>query len=475
MASRKPNLIVFLPDQHRADTLACYGSRQKVAPNLDKLAAESVVFEAAYVTQPICTPSRSSLLTGTWPHQNGCTQNHKVLPASLRCLPELFGDADYRTGYLGKWHLGDELAAQHGFEEWASIMDSYRQKRSWLPWRIKRSDYAKFLREKAVPPDEKKTGVYSLRYSASLPLELSKAKFLEERACDFLERHQREPFILFVAFFEPHPPYFSPLENEIPAEGIELDPTAAQTFGEEMPLRYRLRQEFYDERFGGSTEKYLALKRRYLALVSQLDRSIGAILGRLEGLALTDQTIVVHTSDHGDLMTAHRLFGKGVMFEEAARVPLLVRLPGQRRQHVVSQPVSHVDFTPTMLDLAGKPPAEQCTGKSFGALCRGEAIPPETVFLEWAPARRAKFREGTTLADDQAIKKVMNESTRAAISPDGWKLCLRDCDKDELYHLREDPREHHNLYARPEHQDVVARLTAEIRQWQARTGDALKV
>jgi arylsulfatase A-like enzyme len=474
MAKRAPNLLVFLPDQHRADTLACYGARHAFAPNLDKLAAESVVFQQAYVTQPICGPSRSSLLTGTWPHQNGCTQNNIPLAARFRCLPEIIGDPDYRTGYMGKWHLGDELSPQRGFEEWVSIMDSYKVKRRWFR-RPKISSYAKFLRGKGLPPDDKNSGGFSLRFATNLPLELSKPKFLEMEACDFLERHQREPFILFVAFFEPHPPYHGPLDDLHPFENVDVDLTARQTFGPDIPLRYRLRQEFYEKRFGASTEKYATIKQRYLGLVTEMDLSIGAILAKLENLGLADDTIVAHTSDHGELMGAHRLFGKGVMFEEAARVPFLMRMPQQRRSISVTQPISHIDFAPTIVDLMGKAPDAQFAGKSRASLLRGESMPPENVFLQWAPARRPKFKMGTALAHEQEILRVMKESTRALVSPDGWKLCLRDVDLHELYHLQSDPREEHNLYGRAEHKEVVARLTGEIHRWQEAVGDTLKV
>src|SRR3954469_1123325 len=105
-AQRKPNLILFLPDQQRADTLACYGGVKVHAPNLNRLATESVIFDRTYVTHPVCTPSRSSLLTGLWPHQNGCTYNNLRLDERHRCFPELLNNSHYRTAYMGKWHLG---------------------------------------------------------------------------------------------------------------------------------------------------------------------------------------------------------------------------------------------------------------------------------------------------------------------------------------------------------------------------------
>src|SRR5436305_14586617 len=128
--------------------------------------------------------------------------------------------------------------------------------------------------------------------------------------------------------------------------------------------------------FGITHEEYRSIKQRYLGLITLVYKSIGAVLLCLERCGLSDDTIVVHTSDHGDSLGAHHLFGKEVMFEEAARVPLLIRLPGQRRDKVIPQPVSHIDFVPTLLDLLGQPKHPQCAGKSLMPVLRGETVPP---------------------------------------------------------------------------------------------------
>jgi arylsulfatase A-like enzyme len=472
--SRKPNLLVFLPDQQRADTIACYGADHVLAPNLDKLASQSFVFEQAYVTHPVCTPSRSSLMTGTWPHTNACTHNEIRLETHFRCLPEMIDDTDYRTAYMGKWHLGDEVFAQHGFEEWISILDGHQATFGASRDQKAVSDYSKFLASKGLNPDDKH-GAFSRDFASKLPLELSKPQFLETRVCDFLAQHRRDPFVLFVAFFEPHPPYYGPLNNEHPLDQIDIEPTLDQTFAENMPLRYRLRQEQEKKNFGASPVDYLRIKQRYLGLVTEIDRSIGVILARLEELGLADNTIVVHTSDHGDMMGAHRLFGKTVLFQEAARVPYLIRMPEQRQTISIPQKVSHIDFVPTMLDLLGKAPHEQCAGQSRAPLLRGESMAAETTFLEWSPGKKQKISKSSKLADPEKIQRAMNESTRAAISSDGWKLCLRDTDKNELYNLRADPREEHNLYDNSAQKDVIRRLTREIHRWQESVGDSVNV
>ena len=226
------------------------------------------------------------------------------------------------------------------------------------------------------------------------------------------------------------------------------------------------------KRYGDPPEKYREAKRNYFGLISLVDRSIGAILAKLEALGLADNTIVVHTSDHGDMMTAHGLMRKEVLFQEAVRVPYLVRLPGQRNGFSISQPVSHIDFAPTILDLLGKAPHEQC-GRSRAPLVRGEAMDPETIFLQWSPGKTPKVGKGTKLASSAQIKRALDESTRAAITPEGWKLCLRDKDKNEV--TPPDPHERHNLFSASEQKDVVARLGAEIRDWQKQVGDSVEV
>ena len=472
MAARKPNLIVFLPDQQRADTLACYGGQKVHAPNLNKLAAESVVFERAYVTHPVCTPSRSSLMTGTWPHANGCTRNSVPLNRRFRVFPELLEDKEYRTAYMGKWHLGNEGPARRGFGEWISTEHP--------------GDYTNFLLSTGLTAD-KQSGAFSELAISKLPLELSRPKFLEKHACEFIEKHRCDPFILIVAFVEPHSPYNGPLNNEHPLEEIDLDSTATLPESENIPLRYRLMREWQQAEaildrqrlptqlfFGITPEEYRSIKQRYLGLITLVDQSIGAILGCLKRCGLSDDTIVVHTSDHGDSLGAHHLFGKEVMFEEAARVPLLVRLPSQKRGKIVRQSVSHIDFVPTLVDLLGQPKHPQCAGKSLLPLIREEALPPESVFIEWAP-NRTKIKKGTSLAPRRTIKRAVDESTRAVVSADGWKFCVRDKDLNELYNLHDDPLETRNLYSDRQYASVISRCAGEIHRWQESTDDRLKL
>jgi arylsulfatase A-like enzyme len=226
--------------------------------------------------------------------------------------------------------------------------------------------------------------------------------------------------------------------------------------------------------FGITPEEYQSIKQRYLGLVTLVDQSIGAILGCLERFGLNEHTIVVHTSDHGDSLGAHHLFGKETMFEEAARVPLLIRSPGQSRGKMISQAVSHIDFVPTLLDLLGQPRHPQCAGKSMLPLIREDTTASENVFIEWAP-NRTKIKKGTSLARRRMIKRAVEESTRTVVSSDGWKLCLRDKDLNELYNLKDDPIETRNLYSDAQYASVISRLATEIHRWQQSADDKLRI
>ena len=469
---RRPNLIVFLTDQQRADTIVGEASRTVHAPSLRKLVSESVIFERAYVTHPLCVPSRASLLTGMWPHQTGCTKNGVSLDPRFPTFAELIGDDSYHPAYMGKWQLGDEAKQQRGFRDWISTEGV--------------GDYSRFLNSKGYTPD-KPNGSFSERLISQLPLDISKPRFLEEHACEFIEKHRLDPFVLFVSFVEPHSPYNGPLNLEHTLEDVELDATAVAPANDNLPLRYKLMREWQQAEavldrkrlpnlffFGVTQDEYRAMKQRYLGLITMVDRSIGGILSCLERAELLDKTIIIHTSDHGDMLGAHHLFGKEVMFEEAVRVPYLVRLPGQRQGLRVVQPVSHIDFLPTLLDLLGELKRNQCAGNSLAPLLRGESMPPGNVFLEWSP-NRFKVMKGTELAPRRTIKRAMNESTRAVISAGGWKLCLRDQDLNELYNLEADPNEAHNLYYQPDYRAIIEQGRRDILSWQRTTGDTLKL
>jgi arylsulfatase A-like enzyme len=453
-ADKLPNLLVIQTDEQRPDTMAAYGNTKIHTPNMDRLAKDSFVFERAYVVQPVCTPSRSAMLTGFWPHTTGLTTNNIPLPRDTRCLPELIGGKEYRTAHMGKWHLGDEIFPQHGFQEWVSIEDGYAAYFQHAGDRNARSSYHQFLVKLGYKPQQ--NNKFSREFAVRLPIEHCKPKFLEQQACEFLQRNRKSPFVLYVSFLEPHMPYFGPLNAEHSPNEVTLPINFNDVLGDDEPSdARRIRDELYTKGFGGQRLRTEAdwrqLIARYWGMVTQVDQSVGAILDTLERLGLADNTIVVYTSDHGDMMGSHRLLAKSVMYQEAVHIPWLIRVPGCPGR-TIHPSVSHIDFVPTVLDLMGKAIPKELPGQSLVPLLNGKPVAEDHVFFEWP-----------------------DPLCRAVISPEGWKLCLRPKDKCQLYNLSDDPGECTNLYYTGKHQDVIERLTQKIRQWQQRVHDPAEV
>ncbi len=367
---RPPNLLFIFTDEQRYDTLAAYGNTRIQMPHLNRLAAQSTVFDQAYVTQTVCTPSRSSLLTGLYPHSNGCTQNNAPLPSTVPCLPEMLSTS-YTTGYVGKWHLGDEIFPQHGFNEWRSIDDEYMRYYSAGRDRSQRSTYHHFLIANGFTP--RHGDVFDREFCARLPEQFGKPAFVGREASRFLRAHACEPFFLYVNFFEPHMPFFGPRDGQYAPADVDLPANFNNPPTDDQPLKARIYQQGYYQRGHSGlplrTESdWRRMIANYWGLCSLVDTHVGVILDTLDACGLADNTIVVYTSDHGDMMGSHRLLAKCVAFEEAARVPLLIRLPGQAAQRRVLGPVSQIDLAPTLLDLMGQPLPSHLQGRSLRPL-----------------------------------------------------------------------------------------------------------
>jgi arylsulfatase A-like enzyme len=290
-------------------------------------------------------------------------------------------------------------------------------------------------------------------------LEQSKPKFLERRACDFLKRHRAEPFVLYVNFLEPHMPFTGPFDNAYDPASVDLPANFNDPLEENEPQVYRRFREQVVAQYGEDEKSIRELIARYWGLVTEVDMCAGGILNTLEELGLADNTIVVYTSDHGDLMGAHGMVTKGVMYEEAAKVPWIMRVPWMRKEQVmIEQPVSHIDLMPTLVELMGVKAGGNLQGQSLLPLMQGGEAGEDHVFIEWNVARWGG----------------LDVPVRTVVSPDGWKLSLFKGDKSQLFNLNEDPGETTNLFDSGRHSDVIERLSARIRQWQKKTKDTLK-
>ncbi len=476
------NLLFIYTDEQAPDTLAAYGNRLIQMPNLNRLAEKGTVFEKAYVSQPVCTPSRSTLLTGLWPHQSGVTENNIPLDPEIPCLPEMLDTDRHATAHYGKWHLGDEIFAQHGFEEWRGIDDGYAKRYRDPERQNEVSEYHRWLVGRGRTPSNGKR--FGRDQAARFPEYLGKPAYLANEACDFLRRNRDNPFILYVNFLEPHMPYFGPRDGQHDPEQIPLPANFHNPPGADQPLKLRVFCEAYrDKGHSGyplKTESdWREMIARYWGLCSLVDTHVGRILSTLEELGLDENTIVVFTSDHGDMMGSHQLLAKCVMYEEAVRVPWIVRLPGQNEGRRVRGPVSQIDMVPTLLDLLGADVPERLPGRSRAAWLRddGPTELDEDVFIEWngpntgivgeAPER---FVVPESLLEEVTPEELRNSVTdpiRTLVTPDGWKFNRSSRGDHELFNLTDDPGETRNLASDPAHGERMRELSARIDVWEA--------
>jgi len=461
-----PNLVFLLTDQQRTDTMAAYGNSRIQMPNLNRLASEGVVFEQACVTQPVCTASRSSLLTGLYPHTTGCTADNTALPPDVPCVPEMLPQDRYVTGYYGKWHLGDEVFPQHGFDEWRSIQDDYH--RHYRPGRDRgaRSTHYHFLVENGFQPGKDNT--FDNMACTRLPEEFSKTAYLAREASRFIRENRRRPFILFVGFHEPHPPYHGPRDEQYDPDEIVMPENFNHPPTEDQhPKTLHRYRSFYEKGYRSwnlqDEEEWRKLVSNYWGLCSQVDTHVGTILDTLRECDLYDDTVIVYTADHGDMLGSHRLLQKGVMFKEAIRVPLIIRAPGRRESTAIHEPVSHIDLLPTVLDLMGEEIPKHLQGKSLKPVIDGEEERKDGAIVEW---NIHKGKKPPNRAAD-----ALTDPTRTILAPGGWRFTYSTIGRHELYNLEDDPMEIENLAQSGRYDDLMSDLLERIRDWQGRTDD----
>ena len=471
---RKPNLLFLLTDQQRVDTMRCYGNEQIQTQSLNALADESFVFENAYVSQPVCSPARATILTGLYPHTVRVPACNIPLPTETKTIAELVSD-DYRCAYFGKWHLGDEIFPQHGFTEWVGTEDSYRRFYSKPDLLYQLSDYHHFLVANDFSPEAESMGqkVFSRHVAASMEEPFTKAAFLGDMAAEFIKTNSNNPFMLFVSYLEPHPPHTGPFNEMYDSSSLPVGPHFMRKPPPNASLLNRLMSAYYmeSEEYGydlRTEEGWRHVRARYWGNITLVDHSMGKILRALEESGLENNTIVVFTSEHGEMIGDHGILGKTVMYEEAIKVPLIIRVPWLGKQaRWIRGNFSQIDLVPTLLSLMGETTPDNLQGENRVDVLHEEKLLSDDVFVQWNRS------DGHPLPGEAEVNPALTQPWRTIISADRWKLNLSAHDKCELYDLNADPFEMVNLFDQPEHRARIRHLAAQIRQCQKRTGDKI--
>jgi choline-sulfatase len=444
-SSQPPSFLVLMADQLAASWLPTYGHPLVQTPHLSALAQDATVFDSAYCPFPLCAPSRSAMLTGRLASDIGVYDNAAELAATVPTLAHALRAHGYHTAAAGKMHfVGPDQ--QHGFEQ-RLTSDIYPADVDWTP------DWSRPL-DRPLPWYHTMESVLNPGVCAA-----AMQTDYDEEVCfhavrklyDIARHRPDQPFLLFVSFTNPHDPWEIPQRqweryrrSEIPAPAV---PSLALEQAD--PHSRRLRAMCRVDEASLTEEQIRRARHAYFAAVSYMDERVGEVLGALQRSGMADRTTVLFCADHGEMLGERGLWYKMAFFEQSARVPLLVRVPGAGPRRV-AEPVSLLDVTPTLLELAGlpadqvSPPGEHArTAVSLAAAVTGAGpAPARPVVSEY-------HAEGVT-------------APSAMVRDGRFKLIRSLEDPDLLYDLEADPHELTDLSGAPEHADTIARLGASL-------------
>lgn len=466
-----PNILLFITDQQRTDTMACYGNDWIRSPHQDALANRSYVFENAYVTQAVCTPSRASLYTGLHPHTHGCMINRTQLAPEIPTIAEMLPDT-YRKAHFGKWHLGDDTRRQHGFDEWISTEDNHRVNYSdpELPY----TDYYHWMKEKGYEPEGRLPNgdrIFSARQRYECPPECQMAAYVADHSERFIRDNKDNPWLLVFSTFEPHPPMTGPYDDmydpdDLPVGPAFLEHPDGHSYFDRARAEHYPRVTVDGEDLSGEAG-WRKLRAQYFGLVKIIDDAVGRMVRVLEETDQFDNTVFAFTSDHGEMAGDHCMLEKRAFYQESARVPTILSVPWMTRaQKRVDGVFSHVDLVPTLLDLAGHEAPDSVEGVSRASGIEACDLGESRAFIEWNGI-------GDRNLGNPTINKLATLPWRSVVTPDRWKLNLCAGDQCELFDLNTDPHELTNLYNEPEHKDRIRMMAADIRLWQHETADSV--
>jgi len=404
LAGTRPNILFVLADDLRWDGLGAYGNASVRTPHLDTLAGEGLRFDAFYVASPVCQGSRAAFLTGLYPHQAGIEQKQlrQRIGAGVPTLATHLAEAGYVTGFVGKAHLGGD-PSRWGFHE----------SPLYLPGSAGAFDPRERTRLFVDGREEKVEGHLPER--------------LVDAAVGFVVRHRDEHWLLWLAPTSPHFPYEA--HPDFPYRFDDLTPPPGYPPGEAVGLK-----TFWEG---------------YYSLISRLDRELGRLLARLEELGLAENTLVLVTSDNGLMLGSHGGVGKAVWYEEATRVPALLRWPGRVAAGSTAKSfVSSVDLLPTLLELAGLEVPADLEGRSFLPALAGE------------PTRSLVYSEWVTPGRGRRWAMVRDRRYKLAEVPGG---------SDHLYDLERDPHELENRIGDPALAGQAEVLSERLAGWSRAT------
>jgi choline-sulfatase len=367
---KKINILFLMGDQHRGDRIGADGATWIKTPQLDKLAGEGVLFTKAYTSVPSCLPARTAILTGMSPWQSG-QLGYKNIPEYRYELPEMFTDAGYRTHAVGKNHF-TPMRNTHGYQT-VELEEAWHTKLNDTA----KCDYTTWFEDNVPGEDINASGLHYTDHRGGVvfPFEdkYHATHWTADRAVHFLENYEGEkPWLLKVSFQRPHPPFDPPKRwldyyKDIDIPKAKVSPWAEKKYGQKTGLLNDLK----NPTSGNFPEDEIdASRRAYYAAISFVDEQLGRVLEALESRGELENTLIIYTADHGDMMGDQHMWRKCRPYEGSARIPMIIRWPESMRMkaergQVRAELVELRDVLPTFLDAAGMPKPAVMDGESM--------------------------------------------------------------------------------------------------------------
>lgn len=464
---RRPNILLIVTDQQRWDALGANGNGDILTPNLDRLAAAGVNFDHCFVQNPVCMPSRASLLTGQYPGTLGITHMGVPVPPETITLPRLLRNAGYFSANIGKLHFLPHANRDHraihpdyGFDQLEIADEPGPYEDAYRAWVRRIAPEQLDLISLGLPPNaavwRRTMGLAETvehpdeRFpKRALPFrgrsELTHTAFVAEQTRAFIAGHRAGPWCCVAGFYSPHSPWV------VPQEFLDrYDPAGLQLphFPPEIDARRGMAEpgEAHDTvaRAGASDEELRAARHGYYAMVSEVDHHVGRILRQLEETGQDDETLIIFTSDHGEWLGEHLRYGKGYPGDDAvSRVPLIVRWPGGQRRpgRTIGAIVELVDLVPTILECAALQIPPQLQGRSLAGVL--------------ADVAGAEAGRDAALLEYTGWKTLRTPQFRYLVEADG---------REALFDLARDPGEYRDVADQPAYAGALAEARRRLLQ-----------
>lgn len=389
----KPNVLIIMADQQRYDTIGCMGNSHMKTPNLDKLCQEGRCYTNAHSHTPVCMPARHDLLTGLTARTHGYFANAGGNPIKDDKAPTIsgvFSNNGYKTASIGKMHF-HPVRIGHGYQEMYAMEE--------IPQDLKSDDYATYLKENGDGSVQNIHGVRPVIYhtpqNSLVKEENYETRWVENTAINWLDQNGDNPFFLFVGYIKPHPPWDIPKKYQGMYKDVAFPETIEKS--REYP-EHKGENALYGDL--DSKEQIRKNREAYYTACSMVDESVGVIIEHLREIGQIDNTVIIYTSDHGEMLSDKGYYSKDLPYESAVRVPFIVRYPEKfKAAEVNTDFVDLLDIFPTCLDLAGlEYPSEDYTlyGDSLLGNNRDRSIVyASDGFLgpkRWVMARTKKYK-----------------------------------------------------------------------------------